>query len=433
MYSTFMEECVSTHVAADRLGRQEKSGEIDARPIRLTTINAKAEGEASRKDGSLLDHLLSVTRGALMFWLSNAPRTWSSISDLAEIERLSYALVGIAFLHDIDKDLGLRRSREIRIEALAERMERYNIDAFLQRRGLRISPAAMLNYIDEQYPERACSRPTAPDYDGRISKTASYVELADHLEQKLHDASPKGGVDRMLAVVGKWPLLQNQAPKHWEKVEIQDQLHAFLLKRLQQALSSACKDVAGHLPLIEIVEDGQLLCVIPKAEARNIKTEALARFLEKLQGLASQADDTAGSIEAALRRRFSGHLTGSRQKRFKDGDGTRHCSRCKEPMKASPRAATPSKAHGIKRAALPSRERQKGPLAAPPSDSQICWVCVAEKELRETSRKELEERRDLPPVISSPATAGLFGGLALWYEGADVSRGLTEPNRPDAS
>ena len=84
-----------------------------------------------------------------MFWLSDAPRPWSSDVDLAEIERLAYALVCIAFLHDIDKDLELRRGERIAVSAVAERMERYGLNEFLRKHRHYISPAAMLNYIEE--------------------------------------------------------------------------------------------------------------------------------------------------------------------------------------------------------------------------------------------------------------------------------------------
>ena len=228
-----------------------------------------------------------------MFWLADAPRAWSSQADLDEIERRAYAVACIAFLHDIDKDLGLRRGEPIGEDAVAERMHRYGIDEFLRRR-MRISPAAMLNYIEEVEGTQAARSPAASDFDRRIAHTCRYIELADKLEgiftRREPDAGvarrePGAGVDGVLASLrnpARWPVLQDEALKEWEKVEIHDHLHVFLLDRFQRALSTACTEIAGRLPLIEIVHDGRLLSVIPHEHAHAIKDLALDRFLRQL-------------------------------------------------------------------------------------------------------------------------------------------------------
>ena len=87
------------------------------------------------------------------------PPSWSSETDLAEIERLAYAVVCIAFLHDIDKDLGLQRGEEIDVVDVEERMRRYGIDEFLTSRRIRVSPAAMLNYVEEVEGTQAARKP----------------------------------------------------------------------------------------------------------------------------------------------------------------------------------------------------------------------------------------------------------------------------------
>ena len=165
--------------------------ESTPRPVRLVTISGKggwdedpalAQRWARNDNISLLDHLLSVARGALMFWLADAPRPWSNEADLAEIEQRAHAVVCIAFLHDIDKDLKLPRGTPITVEAVAERMSRYGIGAFLAKHQLRMSPAAMLIYIEEVEGTQAGSSPAAADYDRRIAATSRYVELADKLE-----------------------------------------------------------------------------------------------------------------------------------------------------------------------------------------------------------------------------------------------------------
>ena len=287
VYGAFLDECVIKHVGEDRVGTSPtvSAAKVDGRPVRLVTISGKggwsedaalAKRWAKNDNVSLLDHLLSVARGALMFWLADAPRSWFSEAELAETEWLAYALVCVAFLHDVDKDLGLRRGETIPVSAVAERMERYGINEFLKKHRHYISPAAMLNYIEEVESTQAARSPAAPDYDRRIATVCRYVELADKLEGKFTSREPDGGVEGMLA------SLDDPNLKQWDKIEIHDHLHVFLLDRFQRALSSACQEVAGRLPLIEVVQDGRLLCVIPKAQANRIREQALDRFLADL-------------------------------------------------------------------------------------------------------------------------------------------------------
>ena len=293
VYGAFLSECVGSRVINDRDGSKgkESAGKIDGRPVRLVTISGKggwsndpalAELWGRNDNISLLDHLLSVVRGALMFWLADTPRPWSSDAEFAEIERLAYAVVCIAFLHDIDKDLGLRRGVAIDIVDVGERMRRYGIDEFLASRRIRISPAAMLNYIEEVEGTQAARSPAAPDYERGIAATCRYVELADKLEGRFTSREQNAGIDGVLSLLERWPGLQVSELRQWEKVEIHDHLHVFLLDHFQRALSATCKDLSGRLPLIEIVHDGRLLCVIPREPAEDIKAETLDRFLHDL-------------------------------------------------------------------------------------------------------------------------------------------------------
>ena len=649
VYGAFLAECVIDRVADDRIGSPGKTsaGKSDGRPVRLVTISGKggwsddsklATSRAHHDNISLLDHLLSVARGALMFWLADAPRSWSSEADLAEVERLSYALVCIAFLHDIDKDLGLRRGEQIDVDAVDERMKRYGIDTFLHKRGLRIPPAAMLNYIEEIEGTQAGRSSAAPDYDRRIAATCHYAELADKLEGTFSDRSPGAGVDGVLTSLSDpnhWPVLQDSALKHWEKVEIHDHLHSFLLDRFQRALSTACKDIAGRLPLIEIVHDGRLLCIVPQAQASRIKKRALHTFLgdlpsglgfsvnnklacefvggaaswdacravmqrtgdwrrfvnllalprqfarahskkiddlfqvagmetswsplddgpgatvkpaldrpggdsrdldmepahalaflaialnhadikrksaapdadareqelldllqaegkepppiiamapakdgrarrillalwtiaevwrmaeddpneaqelldriagrsgliglwlegnEDRTGLAKQIKDVSSDMVNGLRQRFSAYLNGTAAHPFDADAPAKRCILCNEPVGTTRSVRTASRAHGIKASAFSGRDGRNDHLASPSGDTHLCPVCLAELQLRRKAQEEFKGSGDLPPLISSPATTGLFGGLAFQKEDAGVSMGLNDLNRLD--
>ena len=690
VYGSFLHECVIPKVGADRVGSRKKPGrsQIDGRPVRLVTISGKggwssdaalAESWAGNANISLLDHLLSVARGALMFWAADAPRPWSGKTELAEIERFAHALVCIAFLHDIDKDLELPRGARIEVEAVRERMERYGINEFLARRGIHISPAAMLNYIETVEGTQASGSPAAPDYNRKIAATCGYVELADKLDGKFAGRKRDGGVTGVLTSLrdpNRWPVLQDPALRRWEAVEIHDHLHVFLLDRFQRALSTACQDIAGRLPLIETVHDGRLLSVIPHDHAPAIKKQALENFLDvlpyrlgfsinnrlacefvggaaswpacretmkprvwttgekdfgkllslpktiarihyreiddlfeaagmttswspfdgpgatvkpalehpggdgrgldmepahalvflavvlnhtdvkrkgaapgaeareqellcllrdegqlppaaaeieppqalallvlapeqtdgkamgaapdeetrKLQleslaaalskdgrarrvllalwtvatvwslaeddpdsaqelldrtlgheglvglwlegnahrtGLADQIEDVSSGILDALRRRFEMYMTGRPVKPFDTEAPRKHCILCNEPVPVSQAVRTASRAHGIKMSAFSGRDGRNDHLASPSGDTHLCHFCLAELQLRQKAQDEFKGGGDLPPLISSPATTGLFGGLAFSAEDGDVSMGLNDLNRLD--
>ena len=649
VYGTFLDECIVARVSKDRDGPEGKTSDtkIDGRPVRLVTISGKggwspdpAEAERwERNDNiSLLDHLLSVARGALMFWLADAPRSWSSEAELAEIERLAYAVVCIAFLHDIDKDLGLPRGEEINVADVKERMRRYGIDEFLAKQRIRISPAAMLNYIEEVEGTQAARNSAAPDYDREIAKTCRYVELADKLEGKFTSREQDAGVNGLLSALrdpNRWPALQDSGLKQWEKVEIHDHLHAFLLDHFQRALSETCKTLTGRLPLIEIVHDGRMLCVIPREYADDVKKKALDSFLGDLPyglrfavnnrlacefvggaasweacrdvmnpkgnwdgrfanllafprpfarihreeidalfdaagmttswssfddsavgatvkpaldhpsgdpgdldmepahalaflaialnhvdgkrkeaapaadyreqeliehlkaegrelpevvasvpdkagrvrrvllalwaigeiwqlaeedpdngqetldaiigreglvglwlegddsrtGISSQIEDVSSNIVNALRQHFTAYLSGRPAMSFDVGNSPKCCILCNEPVGASWRVSTASRAHGIKASAFSGRDGRNDHLASPSGDTHLCPVCLAELQLRQNAQDEFRGSGDLPPLISSPVTMGLFGGLAFQREDTEVSMGLHDLNR----
>ena len=646
VYYDFLNKCVLERVSKDRDGPEGKSSstKIDGRPVRLVTISGKGgwspdSAEAERWEHndniSLLDHLLSVARGALMFWLADAPRPWSSETDLAEIKRLAYAVVCIAFLHDIDKDLGLQRGKEIIVADLAERMRRYGIDEFLASRRIHISPAAMLNYIEEVEGTQAARSPAAPDYDRRVAVTCRYVELSDKLEGAFTGRERGEGVDGVLSSLrepNRWPALQDSALKQWEKIEIHDHLHVFLLDRFQRALSVTCKKITGRLPLIEIVHDGRLLCLIPQERANEVRKKALDRFLGDLPygvrfavnnrlacefvggaasweiclnvmdpkgnwdrkfanllafprpfahahrdeidglfevagmttswgslaagatvkpaldhpggtggdldmepayalafltialnhkdssgkraapdaacrerelvkrlrtegkeppavftavpkndgrvrrillalwavgeiwqlaeddpndaqdlldailgrdglvglwlegdngrtGLASQIKDVSSDIVNALRQRFSAYLSRVSMLPFDAGDSSKRCILCNEPVGPARRINTSSKAHGIKVSAFSGRDGRNDHLATPSGDTHLCPVCLAELQLRKNAQDDFKGSSNLPPLISSPVTVGLFGGLAFERENTEVSMGLHDLNR----
>ena len=290
VYGAFIDECVLGRVIDDRAEPPPKNvgGNIDGRPVRLVTISGKggwspdpelARHWAESHNVSLLDHLLSVVRGALMFYCADTPRSWFGASDFSEMQRLAHALAIIGFLHDIDKDLQLERNAPIPVVDVAERMERYGVTEFLSKRNIHISPNAMLNYIEEVEGTQAGRTPTAPDYERQIAATCRYIELADKLEGVFTSGRPNEGVSHLF---DNWTNLNNKSLAQWAWLEIHDPVHPFLLDTVQRSLHEATRQIAGWLPLVEVVHDGSLICLLPLADAESVKSVASDRFLEIL-------------------------------------------------------------------------------------------------------------------------------------------------------
>ena len=644
VYGAFMDDCVVMKVAEDRADPEPKlsPAKIDGRPVRLATISGKGGWSPSPERAarwecndnvSLLDHSLSVARGALMIYLSESVRPWSGETEHAEVRRIAAVAVCIAFLHDIDKDLGLGRGERIDAAAVDERMNRYGIHDFLKRRGIRVSPSAMRNYIEEVEGTQAAKTAAAADYDRRIASACHYIELADKLEGTFTDNAVGKGVGGVIGLIEK-RLGPGSRLSRWKPIEIHDHLHVFLMDRFQRALSAACRSVAGCLPLLELVHDGRLLCVIPRDEAEKVERRALKEFLDELPfglrfevnnrlackfvggaaswdacrkvmarrgdwpkyagllalprefarehrqkidelfeaggmetswsaledtaegatvkpvldhpggdtgeldmdpasalvflvialnhedgkgkaaapdasvrerellaltsgqglepppfvrtalerngrprrvllalwtigeiwrsldrdpdeargfhdavlgreglaglwidgaggrpGLSENVADVSSDILKALRERFSAYLSGRPSVPFDPGAPAKRCILCNEPVDSSRRVDSGSRAHGVKVSAFSGRDGRNDHLASSQGDTHLCPVCLAELQLRQDAQGTEMRGGHLPPLVSSPVTVGLFGGLAYERENTDRSLGLNDLNR----
>ena len=283
VYGAFLTECVECYVSQDRTGPPPKSApnRIDGRPVRLVTISGKggwspepglASNWAASHNISLLDHLLSVVRGGLMFYLADAPRPWFQETDFTQVQILAHALAAVGFLHDIDKDLGLARNAIIDVTSVAERMSRYGIGKFLERHGSSMSAAAMLNYIEEVEGTQAGRSAAAADFDKQIAATCRFIALADRLDSAFAStrADAESGVAGVLSLLQSWPHFHHMALRKWSVLEMQDPIHPFLLDCWQSVLAEATERATGWLPLIELVHDGALLCLVPCADPNPI-------------------------------------------------------------------------------------------------------------------------------------------------------------------
>ncbi|MCY4672845.1 MAG: hypothetical protein OXD43_03595 [Bacteroidetes bacterium] len=646
VYGDFLQECVIEKVGNDRVGTTNKvtRSRVDERPVRLITISGKGgwandpkktEEWAKYTNVSLLDHCLSVARGALVFYVTQAFDNTEIGDSPEEIKRLACALICIAFLHDIDKDLQLSRGTSISESLVNERMRRYGVDAFLASRRISISPAAMLNYIEQVEGTQAARSPAAVDYDRRIAVMSRYVEVADKLDGMFLDQDC--GTEKLVSSLenlNHWPILRDKNLRLWDIIQIHDHLHVFLLDYFQLALSGACKEIAGRLPLIEIVHDGQLLCVIPRTQAPQIRKKALQDFVANLpfglkfsvnnrlacefvggtatwehcnklmgetadwkkfqnlfalprqfasdhvskiddlayaadlktswsslnegagsatvkpfldhpegsrecfgmdsvhalaflvivlnhstksgkrnapnadtrekellqrleavgrtppayicselaqdhrarrvllaiwviadiwghsfedeagaqklfdeilgqqglvglwlegnssrEGIQAQVTDNSSDITSALEQHFGRILAGKLLRQYDMDKASKHCFLCNVPTNSTRKVSTSLNVHGVKTSAFSGRDGRNDHLASPSRDTHLCLVCQAELKLRRRAQAEYKGGNDLPPLISSPATMGLFGGLVYERQQGYLSMGLNDLGR----
>ena len=143
-------------------------------------------------------------------------------------------------------------------------------------------------------------------------------------------------------------------------------------------------------------------------------------------GLSSQIEDVSSDIVNALRQRFTAYLSGRSAMPF-DARELKRCILCNEPVDSVRRVNTASRAHGIKTSAFSGRDGRNDHLASPSGDTHLCPVCHAELQLRQNAQDEFRGSGDLPPLISSPVTLGLFGRVGVRARGI---RGIHGASRP---
>jgi len=301
VYRRFLTEVVEDHVIQDRFGglpgektrkKVESEAMVDPRIPRLMAVSGKG-GKAPTEEKqavysrffnvSLLDHLLSVTRGAMVLaaldWMGQNPEM-----DPAVLERRLSVLAVIGFNHDLDKDLGLPRNAALETAAVAERMARYGIDAFLSAVGVRLTPDE-LRYLVEKV-EATQSHRTPPDEPPprEFESLPLYARLADRLDGAWLSTDPDtGGLKGVLRMLSEdRSCLHTDILKHWKPVHLFDPHHPFLLDELQRWLSLMSLDLAGIPPLIEIHQDGHLFMLIPEERYGGIVAEALDRLCRHL-------------------------------------------------------------------------------------------------------------------------------------------------------
>lgn len=293
VYETFMREVIKGHVLTDRVGalsaqKQKKvdtKRDIDVRPVRLMTISGKGgwsadpdvrERYAGSTNVTLLDHLLSVVRGAVTF---AALDTLAANPELdRDALRSEFRVVAaIAFMHDLDKDLGLTRDAALPLEPLAERWSAYGLDEFVGPE-LALQPDQIRALIEHAETSQVHRSPAATSPPRAIRLLMRYVALAD----KLDGLWLKEGIGAVLERLEKDAALSADFLKSWAKIDLFDPHHPFLVDELQRYLSAQCERLAQVPPLIEVHQDGRLMMLIPAKQADTIMQEGIERLGRKL-------------------------------------------------------------------------------------------------------------------------------------------------------
>jgi hypothetical protein len=300
IYQRFLQEVLEAYVLKERagapLGEKQKQAcqegrEIDPRILYLMSISGKGgwdddpvkrERYRHNQNVTLLDHLLSVARGALMLaaldWLLDNP-------DMEETElrqRLTVIAV-ISFLHDLDKMLKLPRDEALTLEHVRMAVERYGITPFLAAEGVTLSDGQIRFLIEQAEDSQRYRHPVAiPPPRAWKHAVERYVKLADKLDGLWQQHGANGGLEAIIQRLRQEQSLSSSLLTQWETVDIFDPHHPFLLDELQRRLSLACQRFAKFPPLLETHQDGRLFMLLPKEKTETIKQDGLRRLVNNL-------------------------------------------------------------------------------------------------------------------------------------------------------
>ena len=298
VYSRFMSQVVEKHVLNERKGRvlgdKEKSAitqnkQIDTRVIYLMSLSGKGgysdspelnERYAKNHNVTLLDHLLSVTRGALMLAALDCLQQNPEM-DAALLRKRLNVIAVIAFLHDLDKRIQLPRNETLTVEHVESALHRYGITDFLNDIDL---SADQVRFLIEHAEDSQKHRNPPAIEPSREYKTAveRYVKLADKLDGIWHEKGAESGLQALIERLEKDQSLMSPLLEQWESLEIFDPHHPFLMDELQRGLSFACFRLSGIPPLLETHQDGRLFILLPKANVEAIKQRGLKRLTTAL-------------------------------------------------------------------------------------------------------------------------------------------------------
>ena len=229
---------------------------------------------------SLLEHVTSVARGALVF----AEQDLLAAGEGADQAALSVRLARVAavgFLHDADKMVGREREM-LDAETVGSLMQRYCVNAFLAGWKASASAEWTLAMIDQAEISRAGRLQPGGVMLSLMDRTdAGYVRCADRVEGKFLADGPRAAVDELDAFEGfRAPLALRD---RWRVVDIYQPHIPFILDALHIGFANGCKELANIPPLLETHQDGRLIAIVPRTPFEAIRAYALAEVARRFR------------------------------------------------------------------------------------------------------------------------------------------------------
>lgn len=298
---------------SDTATREIASGKrIDVRAPRLMTLSGKGgyvPGEAFEthrpfRNVTLLDHLVSVTRGAAV--LADIDLGAAGVTG-AELQTRMARVMATAFLHDADKVLGSPRTPPT-VADVEGLMARYRIDTFLREAGADLSPAALLQRVRAVEVTQADRlEPGQQLLTREERRDCGYVRIADRLDGAFLDTRvPLSRIPELLA--GHEGFRTDAARTGWRAITLRSPHTPFLLDQLQAGASAAERVRTGAPPLIEVHHDGELLLVVRDETADEVMSEAVKRVGSRLRGELSAKTNSRGARDLSGARGDFGDL-----------------------------------------------------------------------------------------------------------------------------
>lgn len=253
---------------------------IDDRIPYLMTVSGKGgyvpgAGFAARapyRNITLLDHIISVARGASVF----AEIDLRASGVVSGLETRIALIIATGFLHDADKMLGMSRLEELSPDHIEGLMSRYGVHAYLEAHGAPVAPADMLTRINAVEMTRSdILRPGMRLLSPQEKTDMGYVRLADRLEGHFLD-SRKGPEAMIEELQGFGGFRSDALRQGWRKIHMRAPHTPFLLSGFQLGLSAAVRSSFGMPPLIETLYDGEFLAIIPEYESDQVIEAAIA-------------------------------------------------------------------------------------------------------------------------------------------------------------
>lgn len=277
----------------------------DIRAPSLCTISGKGgwhldpaeqAKRASYTNVTLLDHLTSVARGALVFAALDLVAALPTLDSKQLRQRLA-VIAAVAFLHDLDKILERPRAADLTVADVDSAMIRFRVDRFLADAGVKLTGADMLPLIQEVEVTRGGHlRPgQAPPPRERLLD-CKCVQLADRVDGLFLDTAR--GAAAAVEQIGRFAGLRTDTlARGWRTIRIADPHTPFLLDEILAGLSVACTEHWGFPPLIEVHHDGILLAVVPEENADTLVEHALVAAAVRLGATIRPDRNARGAID----------------------------------------------------------------------------------------------------------------------------------------